>query len=180
MKSLTQDQFNQFFEQGYTVIPNLVPSEELEPLRNEIAQLIDLAAEKLLVEGKITKLYSDEDFDTRLGKLMEEFPESRNELFRAIEGKGGGGHAGREMFNMLTHPKLLDAMEDLVGKNIVASSVYRIRPKVPGLNRGVVPWHQDSGYFAPHCDTALIVTVWMPLIDATVENGCLRCAFGST
>jgi ectoine hydroxylase-related dioxygenase (phytanoyl-CoA dioxygenase family) len=36
-----------------------------------------------------------------------------------------------------------------------------------------VPWHQDSGYFLAHCDDQLIVTCWIPLVDATLENGCL-------
>jgi len=36
-----------------------------------------------------------------------------------------------------------------------------------------VPWHQDSGYFEPYCDLGLILTVWLPLVDATEERGCL-------
>src|SRR6185295_18282150 len=39
---------------------------------------------------------------------------------------------------------------------------------------GTVPWHQDSGYFEPYCDRSLILTVWVPLVDATEENGCLQ------
>ena len=58
--------------------------------------------------------------------------------------------------------------------DIIGSSVYRIRPKLPGWDRGEVPWHQDSGYFLAHCDRHLIVTCWVPLVDATLENGCLH------
>ena len=65
-------------------------------------------------------------------------------------------------------------MEGLVGPEIVASSVYRLRPKVPGWPHGVVPWHQDSGYFEPYCDAELVLTVWIPLVDATAERGCLQ------
>src|SRR4029078_11794018 len=36
-----------------------------------------------------------------------------------------------------------------------------------------VPWHQDSGYFEPYCDDALVLTVWLPLVDANEANGCL-------
>jgi phytanoyl-CoA hydroxylase len=32
---------------------------------------------------------------------------------------------------------------------------------------------QDSGYFEPYCDLGLILTVWLPLVDATEERGCL-------
>ena len=32
---------------------------------------------------------------------------------------------------------------------------------------------QDSGYTMAHCDETLVVTAWVPLVDARVENGCL-------
>ena len=73
-----------------------------------------------------------------------------------------------------TNPKLLDLAESLLGPEIIASSVYRLRPKVPGFAHGVVPWHQDSGYFEPYCDEELVLTMWIPLVEATPERGCLR------
>jgi hypothetical protein len=74
---------------------------------------------------------------------------------------------------MIVHPPLLSCIESIVGPDIVASSVYRIRPKMPNFALGEVPWHQDSGYFMPHCDQHTIVTCWIPLVDATIDNGCL-------
>jgi phytanoyl-CoA hydroxylase len=73
-------------------------------------------------------------------------------VHRAVTGYGGGGYDG----------------PDLIG-----SSVYRIRPKMPHLPHGEVPWHQDSGYLLPHCDRYLIVTCRVPLVDSTLTNGCL-------
>ncbi len=171
---LTEAQVAQFYEAGYVMIPDLFAPAELEPLRQEIAGIIAAAAQRLAAEGKITDLHSDEPFETRLTCLMDDHPELTGEYIRAIEGRAGGGHAGEAMFGIITHPRLLDAMECLVGPEIVGSSVYRIRPKVPGFARGVIPWHQDSGYFATHCDKNLIVTCWIPLVDATPENGCLQ------
>jgi len=63
--------------------------------------------------------------------------------------------------------------EALCGPELIASSVYRLRPKVPGHANSAVPWHQDSGYFEPYCDKSLILTFWIPLVDATRENGCM-------
>ena len=64
---------------------------------------------------------------------------------------------------------MLDALvcqvESLVGPEICGSSIFRLRPKVPGYLRGEVPFHQDAGYTMPHCDTILMVTAWVPLID---------------
>ena len=77
------------------------------------------------------------------------------------------------MLAMIRHEPLLACIRDLVGDTIIGSAVYRIRPKAPAAPRGAVPWHQDSGYLLAHCDRYLIVTCWIPLVDATVENGCL-------
>ncbi len=172
-KGLTEAEVEIFETEGYVMIPDLFPPSALSPLRNEIAAIIDRSANRLFKEGKLSNLHADEPFETRLTRLMADHPELQKIFLKDIEGKGGGQHTGKEMFKIITHPRLLDAMENLVGSEIIASSVYRIRPKVPGLGRGLIPWHQDSGYFAPHCDNALIVTVWIPLVDATVENGCL-------
>lgn len=173
-KPLTEAQVAQFFDQGYLMVPDIFAPEELEPLRQEIAGLIDAEAEKLAEEGQITDLHQDAFFETRLTRLLTDHPELEAAFMRAVEGREGGGHTGEEMFRAITHPKLLDAIESLVGSEIIASSVYRIRPKVPNLGRGVVPWHQDSGYFSAHCDKDLIVTCWLPLVHATPENGCLQ------
>jgi phytanoyl-CoA hydroxylase len=171
---MTEGQKKQFLGEGYVMIPDVFTSEELEPLRREIADIVDATAQRLAADGKITELHEDEGFETRLTRLVSDHPELTTEYIKAIEGKAGGGHAGREMYRVIMHPKLLDEIEELVGPEIIGSSVYRIRPKIPGYARGVVPWHQDSGYFATHCDNSLIVTCWLPLVEATPENGCLQ------
>ena len=61
-------------------------------------------------------------------------------VYKGVMGRGGGGHAGEALFKIITHPNLLAKVESLVGPEIVGSSVYRVRPKVPGLPHGVVPW----------------------------------------
>lgn len=156
------------------MVPDIFAPEELEPLRREIDGIVDATARRLMAEGRIADRRESEPFETRLSRLVGDHPECWDDYRKAIEGKAGGGHTGREMFNLLTHPRLLDVLECLLGPEIIASSVYRIRPKVPFNVRGEVPWHQDSGYFSPHCDSNLIVTCWIPLVEATVENGCLR------
>lgn len=171
---LDDAQVQRFFETGYLLVPDLFTPAELEPLRQEIADIVDSVARRLQDAGEISRLYEAEPFETRLTRLLEAHPEHEPLYYKAIEGKAGGGHTGAAMFDLILHPRLLDAMASLVGPEIVGSSVYRIRPKVPHRGRGVVPWHQDSGYFAAHCDQNLIVTVWIPLVSATPENGCLQ------
>lgn len=163
---LTASQCAEFHEQGYLPVEGLFAPEDLQPVRDEITRAIDRAADRLTADGTLSRTYAEEPFETRLTRITAETDQV---YWSLVSGK----LHGLGIFGLLTNPKLLDLAESLVGPEIIASSAYRLRPKVPGFAHGVVPWHQDSGYFEPYCDQALIVTIWIPLVDATEERGCL-------
>ena len=152
------------------MVPNVFSEADLIPVRREITEVIHETALRLVAEGKLSRSFEEEAFETRLTRIHTE----TNEILPPIVGRAGGGHSGPEFFRFITHPSLLAKVASLVGEEIVGSSVYRIRPKMPDFDMGVVPWHQDSGYFSPHCDEDLIVTCWIPLVDTYPENGCLQ------
>ena len=56
---------------------------------------------------------------------------------------------------------------------------FNARPKLPGQQLTVVPWHQDSGYFGTVSETSLIPTAWRPLVPVDETNGCLQVVAGS-
>jgi phytanoyl-CoA hydroxylase len=52
----------------------------------------------------------------------------------------------------------------------------RVVPKKPvGMSVlvGETPWHQDNAVLTEDADESNVLTVWIPLVDATIENGCL-------
>jgi hypothetical protein len=171
---LSRQQVAQFRDEGYVIVDDVFDPEDLEPIRLELEAEIGTAIDELVQSGRVTEAYPDEPFERRITRIYHDSKENGEAIMRRLEGVSGGGYQGRSMFDLLTHPRLLDAVGTLVGPEIVASSAYRIRPKIPGVGRGDIPWHQDSGYFAPHCDDHMIVTCWIPLVDATVENGCME------
>ncbi len=67
-------------------------------------------------------------------------------------------------------PSLLDHVEQLIGPDIVLFSSHIIsKPKGDGLE---VPWHQDAIYW--ELEPMDVVTLWLAIDQATVENGCMR------
>lgn len=170
MSILSQAQIDFFYREGYLMVPDVFTPMDLMPLREELSEVVDITAKLLKEENKLSDTYENLPFERRLAAIWRE----SEEILYPILGKGGGGYSGRELFYLITNQKLLRYIEGFVGEEIVGSSVYRIRPKIPFMDRGIVPWHQDSGYFESHCDDDLIVTVWLPLVDATPENGCLQ------
>jgi ectoine hydroxylase-related dioxygenase (phytanoyl-CoA dioxygenase family) len=164
---LSTAQIAEFHREGYLVVEDLFADADLRPVIDEIEAEIDRRARGLVASGDLSRAYEEEGFETRLSRITAE----TEKLYWSIS---SGKLAGHGIFSLLTNPKLVDLAESLVGPEIIASSVYRLRPKVPGFAHGVVPWHQDSGYFEPYCDKSLILTVWVPLVDATPERGCLQ------
>jgi len=88
--------------------------------------------------------------------------------------KGPMRHKSHLLFTwldgLIRHPVLLDAVEDIIGPNILVwgSSFFIKEPRDPGF----VSWHQDSTYWG--LDPADIVTAWVALSESTAENGAMR------
>ena len=109
--------------------------------------------------------------------MFEEDIEAGKEAHGAVTGGGGGAFKEQSMLDFLRHPALLACIEELVGVEIIGSSVYRVRPMVPAYDRGEVPWHQDGQYW-PITPLATC-SVWLAIDDADVDNGCMRFIAGS-
>jgi phytanoyl-CoA hydroxylase len=155
-----------FFEEGYLVLENILDEADLQPVIDEITSEIDIRAQKLRDAGDISELHEHEPFETRLARISQETAKLAVSIWNGIL-------HGPAIFHLITNPKLLDIAEAFCGEELIASSVYRLRPKIPEFGYGVVPAHQDSGYFEPICDDSLIITMWIPLVDTNRENGCL-------
>jgi non-heme Fe2+,alpha-ketoglutarate-dependent halogenase len=74
---------------------------------------------------------------------------------------------------LVRHPRILDAVEDLIGPNIlVYTATWFIKE---AHSPAFAAWHQDSTYFGlvPNDQH---VTAWIALSDATAEAGCMEVA----
>jgi chlorinating enzyme len=76
---------------------------------------------------------------------------------------------------LATHPAVLDAVEDVLGPDILVWTVS-IFPKYP-RDPGYISWHQDGTYWG--LDSTQVTTAWIALTDSTVANGCMRVVPGS-
>jgi ectoine hydroxylase-related dioxygenase (phytanoyl-CoA dioxygenase family) len=170
---LTEDQVRAFREEGVLVAEGVVTDGDLAPVIAEYEAWIDRRARALLAEGKIAALHEGEDFRRRYAKLYAQ----SSEISRGMDIMQMRGPA---TFAFLRNANLLDAVECLVGPEITCSPIQHIRAKPPAESSGTgpgfynVPWHQDSGVTWEEADHSEIVTCWIALVDATVENGCME------
>ena len=173
-RSLTPQQVRFFHEEGYVIVPDVFDPADLEPVRQEMHAEINRKARELQAAGKLDKLHAEAGYDRQLSAIYRDSKEAGDAIVRHLMGKRGGGFHSPEMFALITHPRMLAAVGSLLGSDEIVASAYRIRPKLPNFGRGVVPWHQDSGYLSEHCDENLIITCWVPFVDATKANGCME------
>ena len=170
---LTENQLQSFRENGYLVAEGVVTDADLAPVIGEYETWIDRQAGALQAAGRITDLHTGESFGRRFAGLYAQTPEigSGMDIMQM---------RGPATFAFLRNPNLLDAVESLIGPEILCSPIQHIRAKPPAALTGEgagffnVPWHQDAGVTWAEADDSDIVTCWLALVDATVENGCME------
>jgi phytanoyl-CoA dioxygenase PhyH len=174
--ALTPQQLDRFHTDGFLVLENALRDEDLDPVIREYEEKIDRRARELHAAGKLSRLYEEEPFERRFAciccETMELYPEM--DIMH---------HRGKAAFDFLRNDRLLDIVESIVGPEITCSPIQHIRAKLPASltpelqgkgDTHVAPWHQDAGVTLEDADPHFILTVWIPMVDAGPENGCME------
>lgn len=192
--TLSQSQLTQFEEQGYLVVNEVLDVQhDLQPVWDEYAALLDDLCRKWQAQGKLASTYSHLPFGQRLIQVFRESGQAYYEHFDISLPQTNVTddtpiHVGPAVFHLLTNPRMLDVIEALIGPEIYSNPVQHVRIKPPenAVPAGILDslvvatsWHQDQGVLLPEADESNILTVWIPMTDATVENGCLLVVPGS-
>jgi ectoine hydroxylase-related dioxygenase (phytanoyl-CoA dioxygenase family) len=151
---LGREQIDLFHEQGYLAIPEVTTLEEVAFLRKLFERLFtqrvgrDEGAQFDMVS------YDDDDTPPSLPQIINPVnyaPELRNTLFRVN---------AFAIAKQLLGPTATPAFEHAILK--------------PPERGAATPWHQDEASRAdPNFDYQQL-SIWMPLQEATPENGCIQ------
>jgi len=115
-------------------------------------------------------------------------PDEARECRRRLEAveAANGGQLGGELrqkphllftwlADLVRHPAILDAVEDVLGPNLLvwSTSFFIKGPR----DAAFVSWHQDATYWG--LSEPDVVTAWVAFTEATVDNGAMRMVPGS-
>lgn len=184
-----QKYLQHFNEYGFMIYEDLFDGEsDLDPLVDDYRHLLNELAVQWFEQGLIPSTYSDLPFEQQFAHIISESSHSWYQHFdfslpQTKINPETPIHLSEPIFNLLTHPKLLDMVETFVGSEILASPVHHVRIKPPEkllMQRQDAStltvrteWHQDQAVILEEADDTNILTVWLPIVDATLENGCL-------
>ncbi|MGJ8627896.1 MAG: phytanoyl-CoA dioxygenase family protein [Sulfitobacter sp.] len=184
---LTQDQIAQFQTDGYVVVSDIIPADILDRVKAEYADLVDNLYANWHNQGLVTAPPEGLGF---WDKLLNAY-QAGCDYFQPMDISLPGDrikadtpfHIGPAVFDMMTAPPLLDVIEQLIGPELTSNPIQHVRLKPPATKLAsdeirahitATDWHQDRAVALEDADKTDMVTVWIAVTDATIENGCLQ------
>lgn len=172
---------------GFAIVEDLLDEGALQTIIDDYCQLLDRLAPQWHAQGLISSAYQDLPFEERLTAILGEAKRDvfayldialSNETVRA----DATINVSRAVYDLLRNERILDQVETVIGGEILANPIQhaRIKPPQSKVAPGMAnlttetKWHQDQGVHRPNADDTEILTVWLAITDATIENGCLQ------
>lgn len=184
---LSEDQIHQFNTQGYLVLENVLEESIRTSVFEEYADLMDRLYDQWFAAGWVPAATPGMGFWDKLDVAYKAgfdwYQPMDISLPHADITEETPMHFGPAVFEMTKSPQILDIVESLIGPEITSNPIQHVRIKPPErlVDGGEVrahivstDWHQDRGVTLESADETEMVTVWLAMTDATIENGCLQ------
>jgi Phytanoyl-CoA dioxygenase (PhyH) len=155
---LTADEVARYHEQGFLALQSFISADEVLRMRAVYDRLFADRAGRS--EGDQFDLAGtdDEDSEARLPQIMRP------------------SHYAPEILDGQTVARAGAVLTALLGPEATMGGDHAInKPPHQGVE---TPWHQDEAYWDP-AFTYRSLSIWIPLQDATVRNGCMHFIPGS-
>ena len=129
--------------------------------------------------------YKEKGFICPIPVLKKEEADRFRAKLEAVEANQGGSLEATQrnkshllfkwLDDLIRDPRILDPIEDLIGPNILCwNTLFWIKEAGSG---SFVSWHQDTRYWG--LSSEQVITAWLALSPAGVENGCMRVMPGT-
>jgi phytanoyl-CoA dioxygenase PhyH len=166
-------QLARFDEQGFLVLRRQVPGDAVDGLHRAFARAVDRLVRAWHDAGALGDLLPGLDYDTRFRRLHQTFD-------RRVPGSWRRILVTPEVHALWQLPQLLGPVRSLLGSEVHAHGIWNGRPRLPGLHREQVLWHQDAHYYRgwEPADSPLI-SAWIPVVPVDEASSCLQFVVGS-
>ncbi|KAM8934281.1 phytanoyl-CoA dioxygenase domain-containing protein 1 [Pelodytes ibericus] len=193
MELITETQVQKFHEDGFLVLEGVFNSPECEAMKQEIGRILEDMdvplhcrtefsteqeeqlraqgnADYFLSSGDKIRFFFEKGVFSKEGDFLVAKEKSVNKIGHAL-------HAHVPVFKQVTHSPQVQEVAQRIGleQPVIVQSMYIF--KQPGIGGEVTP-HQDATFL--HTDPLGRITgFWIPVEDATEQNGCLWFIPGS-
>lgn len=177
---LSGDEVRSYFEDGFVLVKSVLEQEIMDLLREDVNNKQMEFARMLMAEGKLSgseESWMAVPWDEKLLRMQEEYADA-SVLFAK------NGKLSPAFQKLYTQDRVLEMAKQLgvpAGDDgaLAIHPAWNLRGKMPNHGETEVPWHQDNSYWEPRLWKQQIFTAWVPLVDATLVNGCMEYIRGS-
>ena len=155
---IAEAEVRKFREDGYLAIDSITSADDVARLRESYDRIFEQrAGRELGLQFDLAGADGDDD-EASLPQILQpaRFAPEMNDS------------------ELLTNASAL--ARDLLGPDAVCTIDHAILK--PANHGAATPWHQDAAYWDPNLIFKTI-SIWVPLQDATLENGCMQFVPGS-
>ncbi|MCC6729344.1 MAG: phytanoyl-CoA dioxygenase family protein [Chthonomonadales bacterium] len=156
--ALTEEQRTAFWRDGFLPMHGVLTRDELGRLRERTDQIVHgnvgFPPQFIQVEPELAGRPETEQLDPAL-RVRKMWELTRHDPVFAEYAR---------------HPFIVEVVRDLLGPDLKLFADQMLLK--PAFHGSAKPYHQDSPYWP--IEPMELVTCWMALDDATLENGCMR------
>jgi ectoine hydroxylase-related dioxygenase (phytanoyl-CoA dioxygenase family) len=166
---------NAALQDGYTVLPAIFTQEQIDSLRQAIADSIDRVARVMLTPFAASQ--PSAPIEERLERVAREDRAYASALLQVVM---ADAQRDPRLAAIATHPSLSDSIATLLAPEVATGHVIRTRAAIPSFGSRISPWHQDvpRPQSATGCATVR-VACWIPLSDVDEHSGALEVLPGA-
>jgi hypothetical protein len=156
---VSEDQLAALRRDGFLLIEGLSSDEEITPLRAIFDRMF--SERRGWDRGDLFDMVGPDSPEQELALPQLLRPSRYEPLLRQTK----LASSARWIAEQILGPKLENDLEHAISK--------------PPFNGAATPWHQDDAFHRKGSGVPESISIWMPLQDVTVENGCMRYIRGS-
>jgi hypothetical protein len=154
--TLSDDQVAEFHRDGFMSLDHLTTADEVIALQSIYDRLFESDAE--IADRDRLELAGAADAPPALPQIVNP-DQYAPELRETVAYRNAKRVAGQ-----------------LLGPDMEPAGMHAIRK--PPRDGAATPWHQDEAYWDPSVEHSAI-SIWVPLQDVTLENGCMQFVGGT-
>ena len=156
---VSEDQLIALRRDGFLLVKDLSPVEDIAPLRTLFDRMF--SERRGWEAGDLFDMVGPDTPDQEMALPQLLRPSQYEPLLRQSK----LASSARSIAEQILGPKLENDLEHAISK--------------PPFNGAATPWHQDDAFHRKGSGVLESISIWMPLQEVTVENGCMRYIRGS-
>ena len=168
---LSNEQISSYQENGYIVVRNCLDTSHIDNMMKFIAHVIRLESGNAITN----EINDNQILNEYLIKLKRDNPSSSSWIYQTLQ----SSYQLKELFIKLDLAPMAMQLLKMNDINNLGTVSPAVRFDIPEDKNNARDWHQDGNYFLENQDGNKALVTWIPLNEATKDNGSVIIAKGS-